>query len=103
MARVGRADEIVIGDVQRLGHRLEARRIALGELGRRDAGLGGGLLHLQAVLVDAGQEEHVIAVEPLEARDGVGRDRLIGMADMGLAIGIGNRRGDVKGRFCCRH
>jgi methionyl-tRNA synthetase len=32
-------------------------------------GLGGGLLDLEAVLVGAGGEEHVVAVEALKARD----------------------------------
>ena len=54
-----------------------------------------GLLDLLAVLVGAGQEEHVVAVEPLEARDGVGRDHLIGVADMRHAVRIGDRGGDV--------
>ncbi len=42
----------------------------------------------QAVLVGAGQEEHVLAVEPLEARQRIGRDRLIGMADVRRAVWI---------------
>ena len=54
-----------------------------------------GLLHLDAVLVGAGEEEHVVAVEPHEARDGVGRDRLVGVADMRRAVRIGDRGGDV--------
>ena len=39
----------------------------------------------------------VVAVEPLEARDGVGRDRLVGVADMRRAVGIGDRGRDVIG------
>ena len=54
------------------------------------------LLHLQAVLVGAGEEEHVLAVEPLEARDRVGGDRLVGMADMGRPVGVGDGRRDVE-------
>ncbi len=99
MARLGRADEIVIGDVQRLVHGAEALRVALAQLGRADALPCGGLLHLQPVLVDAGQEKHIIAVQPLETRDGVRRDRLIGVADMRIAIRIGNGGGNIEGRF----
>ncbi len=56
----------------------------------------GRLHHLDAVLVGAGEEEDVVAVEPLEAGDGVGRDRLVGVADVGRAVGIGDRGGDVE-------
>ena len=62
----------------------------------RNAFLLGRLLHLQAVLVGAGQEEHVLAVEPLEARQRVGGDDLVGMADMRLAVRIEDRGGDVE-------
>ena len=78
-----------------LDHGLEARHVALDQLARRHALLGRGLLHLLAVLVGAGEEEHVIAVEPHEARDGVGRDHLIGVPDMRRAVGIGDRGRDV--------
>ena len=55
-----------------------------------------GLHHLLAVLVGAGQEEHVLAVEPLKARQRIGRDRLIGVADMRHAVRIGDRGRDVE-------
>ena len=48
------------------------------------------------MLVHAGDEQHVAPVEPAEAREGVGRDALVGMADMGRAIGVGNGGGDIK-------
>ena len=96
MARLGGADEIVVGQVQRLGHGAEARRVAVGQRARRDAFLDRRLLHLQAVLVGAGQEEHVLAVEPLEARDGIGGDRLVGVPDMRRPVRIGDGRGDVE-------
>ena len=54
-----------------------------------------GLLDLLAVLVGAGEEKHVVAVEPHEAGDGVGRDHLIGVPDMRRAVGVGDRGGDV--------
>jgi hypothetical protein len=54
------------------------------------------LLHLQAMLVGARQKEHVLAVEPLEASDDVGRQRRVGVADVGGAVRIEDRRGDVE-------
>ena len=99
------AGEVVPGSVVRMKSSLEAfssRRhgtedigIAIGEVARGHALARRGLQHLLAVLVGAGQEEDVIAVESLEARDGVGRDQLVGMADMGPAIRVGDRGGDV--------
>ena len=38
-----------------------------------------------------------IAVEPLEAGNRIGRDPLIGMADMRRAIGVGYRGRDIEG------
>ena len=94
----GRADETVVRQMQRVGERLEARGVAVGEFAHRHALLDRGLLHLQAVLVGAGQKEHVIAVEPLEAGDGVGRDRLVGVADVGYAVRVGDGSRDVERR-----
>ena len=99
MRGLGGADEAVVGHVQPVAHGAELRRVLVGERARRNSFLGGGLRHLQAVLVDAGEEEDVVAVEPLEARDRVGRDRLIGVADMRRAVRVGNRGGDVVARL----
>ena len=96
MALLGRADEIVVGAAERLHHAAEDGRVPVRQLDRGDPLLLGGLLHLLAVLVGAGQEEDVLAVEPLEARQHVGRDRGVGVADMGYAVGIENRRRDVE-------
>ena len=103
MARLGGADEVVVRAIELFHHGLEARHVALDQLARRQVFLGRGLQHLDAVLVGAGEKEHVAAVEPHEARDGVGRDRLIGVADMRRAVRIGDRGGDViglAGRVC---
>ena len=54
-----------------------------------------GLLNFLAVLVGAGEEEDVIAVEPHEARNRVGRDHFISVADMRRAIRIRDRGRDV--------
>ena len=64
---------------------------------RRQLLLARRLQHLHAVLVGAGEEEHVMAVEPHEAGDGIGGDRFVGVADMRRAVRIGNRGGDVIG------
>ena len=62
-----------------------------------DALLLRGLQHLDAVLVGAGQEEHVHALQAAEARKRIGGDGLIGVADMGRVVRIGDGGGDVIG------
>ena len=91
------ADEAVERHVEPLVHLLEPAGIARGEFGDAKPLALGGLHHLQAVLVGAGQEEHVLAVEPLKPRQRVGRDRLVGVADMRNAVRIGDRGGDEVG------
>ena len=98
---LGGADEAVVGDVEPVAHLAEQRAVPVGERARRDPLLRGGLRHLHAVLVDSGHEEDVVAVEPLEARDRIGRDRLVGVADVRHAIRVGDRRGQVVARLGC--
>ena len=100
MARLRRADEIVVRQIEDGGHLAEAGRVAIGQFAWGHAFLERRLLHLQTVLVGAGEKEHVLAVEPLEARDCIGCDRFIGMPDVGHAVGIGNGRRDVE---ACAH
>src|ERR1700674_292213 len=87
------ADESVVAALEPLDHGAEPRHGALDEFARRKALLGRGLLHLLTVLVGAGQKEHVVAVEPHEARDRIGRDRLVGVADMRRTVRIGDGGG----------
>ena len=96
VARLAGADEIVVGTAERGDHLLEQRGVAVGQRLRLQALARRRLLHLDAVLVGTGQEIDVVAVEPHEAGDRIGRQRLIGMADMGGAVGIGNRGRDVE-------
>ena len=49
------------------------------------------------MLVGAGLEAHVAALAALEARDRVGGDRLIGVADVRRTVGIADRGRDVEG------
>ena len=65
----------------------------VGELARAQALARRRLHHLDAVLVGAGEEIDVVTVEPHEAGDRVGRQRLIGMADMR------RRRSDRRSRW----
>ena len=92
---LGGADEIVVRAIHPLDHGAEARHVAIQQFARGQPFSRGGLLDLLAVLVGAGEKVNVVAVEPHETRDRVGRDRFIGVADMRHAVGIGNRGRDV--------
>ena len=97
MRGLGGADEVVLAAIQRLCHGAEARRHLVHEFAGRHAGPGRRLLNLDAVLVGAGGEQHVVAVDALEARDRVRGDHLVGVADMRRAVGVGDRGGEAEG------
>ena len=96
-------DEVVVRALQPLDHLLEQRHVAVAQLARGQPQLGRGLLHLLAVLVGAGEEKDVEAVQPMEAGDGVGRDRLVGVADVRRAVRVRDRGRDVIGGLFGRH
>ena len=96
MPRLGGANEIVVGQVQDGGHLTKAQRVAVSQSTRGQPCLLSGLFHLQTVFVGAGEEVHVLAIEALKARDGVGCYRLVGVAHVRRSIGIGNRRRNVE-------
>ena len=82
-------------------HVAKTRRVAVGKLCRGNALLLRRLQHLHAVLVGAGQEEYVHALQAPEARQRVRCDSLIGMADMGHIVRVGDGCGDVvRPRLC---
>src|SRR6202048_4454107 len=89
------ADETVERDIQTLIHLLEPQGIACRDFQRRQLLKFGGLGHLQAVLVGTGEKEDILAVEPRKARQRIGRDRLIGVADMRQAVWVRDSGGDV--------
>ena len=92
MHRVGRAHELIISGVHQIPDALDLSRDVIHMLLRGDACGLGLLLNLLAMLVRAGLEINVIAGQALVTRDRVGQHDLIGVADMRLCRGIGDRR-----------
>jgi hypothetical protein len=62
----------------------------------------GGLDHLQAMLVGPGNQPDVASLGTLETSHRIGRDCLIGMADVRLAIGIAYGGRDIEWLGHCR-
>ena len=82
VALIGRRRPAIVFDAERFPQRKELRGDAIHELLGRDALLFRGLLDLLPVLIDAGEEEHILALEPMIARDDIGEHLLIGVPDM---------------------
>ena len=95
VALVRGADEVVVVHIHQFPQVFDARH-DLVHVGLRGHALGSCLaLDLLAVLVSAGEEVGVIALQLLEAGGGVGGDAAIGVADMQVVAGVVNGRGDV--------
>src|SRR5207245_4655119 len=89
---VGRADEAVVADVQALPEPPEDAGDLVAVLLGRHALLARRALDVLAVLVGAGQEERVLALQAAGARQRVGGDRRVGVAHVGHVVDVVDRR-----------
>src|SRR6185436_7954956 len=96
MARLGGADEIVLGKIQFGGKRLpeEGEIVAVGL--RLLAFRHCGLLNFLSVLVEAGQEKRLLSETAPGAGDYVRNDLFVRMTQVRLAIHVINRGGNIK-------
>ena len=97
MARLGGADKVVVGNVEPPPGAAKALADAVGERLCVGAGRGRGLIHLLAVLVGAGQKIGAVAVEAVPARQEVGDDGGVGVAEVRFGVDVVDRGGDVEG------
>ena len=95
VGRVGGADVMVVADVQVVPGPAETAADLVHEFLDRQAGGGGGLHDLVAVLVGAGLEAYLLAQEAMEAGQGVGHHGGVGVADVGFGVDVIDGRGDV--------
>ena len=101
--RVGRADEEVVARLDQRRERLEALGVAVRQLLGLDPERVRGVGDRLAVLVGAGQEEHLLAALAVVARDHVGGDRRVRVPEVGRRVDVvdrgryvvGGRRGHV--------
>ena len=73
----------------------EARRVAVDQLLRLEARALGRLRDRLAVLVGAGEKEHVLAALAVVAGEDIGRDRRVRVPEVRLRVDVVDRRGDV--------
>ena len=107
MVVVRGADEAVVGDVHQppeVQHAAGALHDLIDKLLGGDAGGGSLVLDLLAMLVCAGEEHHILPLEPVVAGEGVRGHGAVGVADVQLVGGIVNGGGDIElllihGRF----
>jgi hypothetical protein len=92
----GRADPVVVRHPHLRRHVTEIGGDLIDKGLWIDAGAARGLRDLLAVLVGTREEEDLKSVQPLEARHDVSRDRGVGVADMGCAVHVVDRRGDIE-------
>ena len=101
MVLVGGADEVVVGDVHQVKLLPDDGGHLVHKLLGGDA-FGRGLqLVLLAVLVGAGLEEHIVALFALKAGNGVRQHNFVHVANVRLARGVGNGRGEIVLAFVC--
>ena len=92
VALLGRADKIVVRDVELLPKPLKSRN-DLVDVGKgRHALLLCLLLDLLPVLIASREKEHIVIGQPLEARDSVGDRRAVRVPDMQLRARVVDRR-----------
>ena len=82
MAGLGRADEVVVADVEVVPGLAIAGAHEVGVLPRGVPGFRRGAGDLEAVLVRPGEEEHVVAEEPAPAAQRIRRHGGVGMTDI---------------------
>ena len=82
MARLGGADEVVVGDVEQRPGLPEPLAGLVGLLERGEAVGLRRPLNLQPMFVGAGEEERLVAEQPMPASQRVGGERRVGVADV---------------------
>src|SRR5579859_6568647 len=96
VARLGGADEVIVGDAHLVKQPAEFSRGFVHPLLRRRLCGRGGALHVNAMLVRAGQKPGVIAQHALAAGNRVADQRGVSVADVRPRVHVINGRGDIK-------
>ena len=87
------AHEMGVADAESVPERAKDGGVAVHELARGDAELGGGASDVFAVLVGAGEKGDVVTLHAFEARNRIGHQRGVRRADVRAGVGIVDRGG----------
>src|SRR5882762_1164752 len=101
VARLRRADPVVVAALEPAPVVGEGLRHPVDPLARRNGGAGRRLNHRLAVLVHPHEKMDLVAAQPVIAGDTVGADFLQGVAEVGIAIGVIDGGSEVE--FLARH
>ena len=97
VARLGRADEVVVRDVERAATPTRnCGAITSANCLRREARCVGRLLDLEAVLVGTGEEVDVVAEQPVPAGERIADDRRVRVSEVGLGVHVVDGCGQVE-------
>ncbi len=96
MIIVRRADKAVVAYSEKIPDFLDLPGDLVHIFLRRDTRLFGFLLYLLTVLVRAGEQEYIIPSYALVPCDGIRKHRFVNIADVRLAGGICNCRGNIE-------
>ena len=96
VARIRRLGPAVVSNAELLPERFEFRGDVAREFRRCHPGLLGRLLHFLSVLVDAGQEKHRPSALAVPARNDIGQDLFVCVANVRRRVRVIDRRGDEK-------
>ena len=101
MIIVRRADEFIIGNIHQLPKIFDPGYNVIDILLRRDPRGLRLFLNLLAVLVRAGEEHHVVPLNPFIPRHGIRHHGAVSVADVQIIRRIVDRRGDIKFLVLC--
>ncbi len=96
VTRLGRADEVVVRDVEVAPGFEEALDDRVRPLLGRHTVLRGGFGHLRSVLVGTGEEEDLVADQSVPASQGIRVDGGVGVADVRHVVHVVDGRRDVE-------
>jgi hypothetical protein len=96
--RLGRANEVVVGDIEQVPRLAEFPLHPIAVRERIEPFLAGLAVDVLGVLVIAHDEQGLEPREPLVARDGVRGDLLVRGPEVRTAVDVVNRRRQIKAR-----
>ena len=96
VARLGGADEIVVGDVEQLPGVPEPSTVNVRLFLRADPVGFRRALYFQPMLVCASQEEDILAEQTVPSGQGISRERGVGVANVRCVVDVIDRRSHIK-------